>query len=155
MGPADFHDLAPLRILVHDPGATGLRLSVFLAPERLVEAARRLDLAGWSIEDITLLDVAEGFQAVYHFCHWTRPGRIALRALVAHDLARLPSLAGVFPGAEWHEREAADLFGLIFDGIPNARPLLLDADQAGLAPLRKGAGHRKSLDAMLPAGTEA
>ncbi len=152
MDQALFRDLAPSRILAHDPATTGLSLSVFLAPERLIEAAKRLDSEGWSIDDLTTLDVAEGFEAIYHFSHWLQPGLVALRVLVPHDDPRLPSLAAVFPGAEWHERESADFYGLTFDNIPNARPLLLDADQVGLAPLCKEAKARKPLDSLLPAG---
>jgi NADH-quinone oxidoreductase subunit C len=46
------------------------------------------------------------------------------------------SVVGVWPTADWHEREAWDLFGIPFDGHPNLRRLLMDDDWEG-HPLRK------------------
>jgi NADH-quinone oxidoreductase subunit C len=48
----------------------------------------------------------------------------------------LASIAGVFPAARWHERETAEMFGVVFDGHPDARPLLLHSAPV-LPPLRK------------------
>ena len=53
---------------------------------------------------------------------------------VAYDEA-LPSIAAVYAGAAWHEREIHEMFGLAIDGHPDLRPLLLDG--SGGAPLRK------------------
>ena len=48
----------------------------------------------------------------------------------------LPSISSVFPGADWHEREAAEMFGITFDGHPNPGPLYLpDAFEGN--PLQK------------------
>ncbi|HSJ27754.1 MAG TPA: NADH-quinone oxidoreductase subunit C [Acidimicrobiia bacterium] len=54
------------------------------------------------------------------------------------DLAdpRVESLVSVFPGADWHEREAHDMFGIVFDGHPGLEPLYLPNGFAG-HPLRK------------------
>ncbi len=49
---------------------------------------------------------------------------------------RVPTLRGVFAGAAWHERQAAEMFGLAFDGHPDPAPLLLPAG-GGPHPLRK------------------
>ncbi|MGA2872216.1 MAG: NADH-quinone oxidoreductase subunit C [Candidatus Dormibacteria bacterium] len=69
-----------------------------------------------------------------------------LRSLVFNDLAwisvlaseetAVPSLAGIFPGLEWHERECYDLFGIRFTGHPNLTRILLPDDWEG-HPLRK------------------
>ena len=40
----------------------------------------------------------------------------------------VPSLTGHYPAADWHEREAAEMFGFVFDGHPNPRNLLLEED---------------------------
>ena len=58
-----------------------------------------------------------------------------LQTFVPRDHARLDSLAGVFAGAGWHEREAAELFGIEFVG-GDPRRLLLDPGFVG-TPLRK------------------
>lgn len=59
-----------------------------------------------------------------------------LRTRCPRDDARLPSLTAVFAGAGWHEREAAEMFGLVFDGHPAPTPLLLPDGFQG-HPLRK------------------
>jgi NADH-quinone oxidoreductase subunit C len=69
-----------------------------------------------------------------------------LRSLVHNDLARLcvragettpvPSLARLYPGLEWHERECYDLFGLNITDHPNLTRILLPDDWEG-HPLRK------------------
>ncbi len=49
---------------------------------------------------------------------------------------RLPSLADLHPAAAWHERETAEMFGVVFDGHPDPRPLLRRTMLGG-PPLRK------------------
>lgn len=54
---------------------------------------------------------------------------------VAADSPRIPSLSGMFPGADWHERETAEMFGIDFVGRESTDPLLLR--EATNPPLRK------------------
>jgi NADH-quinone oxidoreductase subunit C len=61
--------------------------------------------------------------------------RVRLQAWV-DDGESVPSLVSVWPTADWHEREAWDLFGIRFDGHPNHRRILMDDDWDG-HPLRK------------------
>ncbi len=66
-----------------------------------------------------------------------QPGlRLRIVAGVPGDDPRAPSLTGVFPGANFYEREAYDLFGIRFDGHPELTRLLLPDDWEG-HPLRK------------------
>jgi NADH-quinone oxidoreductase subunit C len=59
-----------------------------------------------------------------------------LKVLCDADDPRCPTLTGVWPGASWHEREAAELFGIVFEGHPHPVKLLLPEQFEG-HPLRK------------------
>ncbi len=120
----------------HEFARTGLTLSAVFAPDKLAEAVRALYQAGYFLEDLSALEAKEGLLVTYHFASTADPGRVALRALADGD-GELPSIAGIYQGAEWHEREAADFFGLRFVGNPNPVPLLLPPDFPGAPPLRK------------------
>jgi NADH-quinone oxidoreductase subunit C len=76
---------------------------------------------------------------VYHLMSIPHGHRIVLKAFVSRDLAAttaLPSVADVWHSAEWHEREAYDLFGFRFVGHPDMRRILMPEDWEG-HPLRK------------------
>ncbi len=77
-----------------------------------------------------------GFQIVAHL--WSVPLRhgVLLRTTVTRESARLASLVPVFPGAAWHERETFEMFGVVFDGHPDLKKLLLPDEFEG-NPLRK------------------
>jgi NADH-quinone oxidoreductase subunit C len=49
----------------------------------------------------------------------------------------VPSIASIYPAADWHERETRDMFGIVFEGHPNLVPLLLPDDMTDHFPLRK------------------
>jgi NADH-quinone oxidoreductase subunit C len=76
------------------------------------------------------------FSVSYHLLG-VRAGapRVRLQAWV-DDGEHVPSLVGVWPTADWHEREAFDLMGIRFDGHPNHRRILMEDDWEG-HPLRK------------------
>ena len=77
-----------------------------------------------------------GFDVVVRL--WSVASRhgVHLRTRCPREDARVPSLTGVFGGAAWHEREAAEMFGIAFDGHPDPSPLLLPDGFEG-HPLRK------------------
>lgn len=73
---------------------------------------------------------------VYNLCSVARRHRIALKVEVPADKAEVLSVSSVWPSANWHEREAYDLFGIVFTGHPDLRRILLPEDYPG-HPLRK------------------
>lgn len=135
-----------------DKGATGHVWSVFLAPSQIVKAARKLYEAEYSLEDVLALDFEEGFLVLYHFNRFSIDERVTLRVLVSRDNPTVPSIAGIFHGAEWHERETRDFHGVNFEGNPNLVPLLMPAEDVDVHPLVKTAKVRKSIKDILALG---
>lgn len=75
------------------------------------------------------------FDVVYHLLSPYRNTRVRVK-VEADDVEPVPSVTGVFPGALWFEREAYDLYGMLFSGHPDLRRLLTDYGFDG-HPLRK------------------
>jgi NADH-quinone oxidoreductase subunit C len=77
------------------------------------------------------------YAAVLHLLSFTHNWRVRLRCFCADDVFPvLPSLVEVWPGINWFEREAFDLFGIVFDGHPDLRRILTDYGFIG-HPFRK------------------
>jgi NADH-quinone oxidoreductase subunit C len=91
-----------------------------------------------SFIDITAIDWPgreQRFEVVYHFLSPKLNRRIRVKIEVAENAA-VASIIGVFPGADWFERETYDLYGIAFTGHPDMRRLLTDYGFEG-HPLRK------------------
>jgi NAD(P)H-quinone oxidoreductase subunit J len=66
-----------------------------------------------------------------------RPEEVRLKVFLPRDGAlTIPSLYGLFRGADWQERETFDMFGIVYDGHPHPKRLLMPEDWKGF-PLRK------------------
>jgi len=77
------------------------------------------------------------FAAVYHLLSLAHNWRLRVRAFAQDDdFPVLPSVIDVWPAANWFEREAFDLYGIVFDGHPDLRRLLTDYGFVG-HPFRK------------------
>lgn len=91
-----------------------------------------------SIVDVCGVDYPEReqrFDVVYHLLSPHRNQRIRVK-LETDDTEPVPSIAGLFPGADWFEREVYDLYGVLFTGHPDLRRILTDYGFDG-HPLRK------------------
>jgi NADH-quinone oxidoreductase subunit C len=75
------------------------------------------------------------FDVVYHLLSPRRNQRVRIKCEADEDTA-VPSAVHVFPAANWFEREAYDMYGLLFSGHPDLRRLLTDYGFQG-HPLRK------------------
>jgi NADH-quinone oxidoreductase subunit C len=80
---------------------------------------------------------AEGMEVVYHLMSLNKNHEVAIKAKLPSENLHIPSVASVWNAANWHEREARDMFGIIFDGHPHLVPLLLPEDMTDHFPLRK------------------
>jgi NADH-quinone oxidoreductase subunit C len=76
------------------------------------------------------------FEVNYHLFSTTTYHRLRLKVLLNEDDVHVPTVTGVWRTANWHERETYDLVGIIFDGHPDLRRILLPDDWQGHA-LRK------------------
>jgi NADH-quinone oxidoreductase subunit C len=77
------------------------------------------------------------FAVVVHLLSLANNRRIRLRCFATdNDLPVVPSLTGLYPVADWFEREAFDLFGIVFEGHPDLRRILTDYGFVG-HPFRK------------------
>ncbi len=91
------------------------------------------------LSSITAADhfpVEPRFELNYHLVSIPRRTKVRLRVRVPGDNPVIESVTPVWPGANWMEREAFDLFGIRFEGHPNLRRILLPEDWEG-HPLRK------------------
>ncbi|MBX2999292.1 MAG: NADH-quinone oxidoreductase subunit D [Caldilineaceae bacterium] len=111
---------------------------VYVKPERLVELATFIKtdekLAYETLIDVTAVDrlrlpIGEDearFQGIYQFRSYGRKKMLTVASpATGGDQPHLPSLTGVFRGATWPERESYDLMGVVYDGHPDLRRILM------------------------------
>ncbi|MEV6642019.1 NADH-quinone oxidoreductase subunit C [Amycolatopsis sp. NPDC051371] len=119
-------------------------ITFYVAREKLVEIAKVLrDDGGLRFELLSSVsgvdygvDVPQRLHAVYHFTSLTYRRRIRLEVTLDVEDAHVPSLVGLYPTADWQEREAWDMFGIVFDGHPALTRILMPDDWDG-HPQRK------------------
>jgi NADH-quinone oxidoreductase subunit C len=76
------------------------------------------------------------FEVVYHLYSYPHAHGFVLKAQLPREDPRVPTVEGVWPVANWHEREGYDMFGVTFEGHSDPRRILLPDDWEG-HPLRK------------------
>ncbi len=76
------------------------------------------------------------FAVIYHLISYKHNSRLRIRAFVDEDMPRIDSVVSVWRCADWYEREAFDLYGIIFEGHPDLRRILTDYGFIG-HPFRK------------------
>ncbi len=121
-----------------DAAKRGCQLDVSIAPAQAPATAECLAAHGFGIDTVTGVDWLEAgeMEVVYDFFHFLSPVHVVVRTRVPRTAPEVPTITRVFPGANWHERETHDFFGIRFAGHPDLSPLLLPED-ATYHPLRK------------------
>ena len=116
--------------------------TIYVPADRLVETCRALrdaeTLRFTTIIEITAADYIPRqprFEVVYHLLSIPRRKRLRLKVRV-QDGSTLPTVQEVWKGAGWPEREVWDMFGIVFEGHPDLRRLLMPDDWEG-HPARK------------------
>ena len=116
---------------------------LYLPADRLVEACTflrddpELDFAMLSwIGGIDWLPRDPRFEVAYNLLSLSRIARVTLKVRLSEENPRVPTVTGVWPTANWHERETYDFYGIEFIGHPDLTRILLPEDWVGW-PLRK------------------
>src|SRR6516164_2655498 len=106
----------PVGQAVESKATVGVVLNLPLELQAVDYAAEVLDKEGFSLDTITGVDwMAEAqMEVVYDYFHANRGLRVVVRTRVARDNPEVPTISKVFQGANWHERETHDFFGIRF-----------------------------------------
>ncbi|WP_137135125.1 NADH-quinone oxidoreductase subunit C [Rhizobium sp. FKY42] len=107
-----------------------IALLTFLRDDVQARYVNLVDIAG-----VDWPQRARRFDVVYHLLSPSQNARIRVKVQCGEDEA-IPSACAVYPGADWFEREAWDLYGILFTGHPDLRRILTDYGFEG-HPLRK------------------
>ena len=114
-----------------------------VARERIVEVCTfvrdteglRYDL----LADVFGIDLNEApgrYAVVYNVYSTSTHHRMRLKVVLGGDRPSIPTVTGVWPAANWHERETFDMFGIVFEGHPDLRRLYMP-EEFEYYPLRK------------------
>jgi len=129
-----------LKEIAKDATYDRAELTLTVAREDVVAACETLKAAGYNFfEDVTCVDWYPSeprFQIAYHLLSFGMKERICLVVRLDSGSASLDSITGVWPAANFYEREIFDLFGVHFGGHPNMTRIMMPTDWVG-HPLRK------------------
>ena len=117
--------------------------TVVIARDELLEALAWLrDETGVQLDALSSVTATHwpnrdpAFWVVYELRSTALAQRLRVKVPVRDDDQHVPSVTGMFPTANWHERETFDMYGIVFDGHPDLTRILMPADWVG-HPLRK------------------
>lgn len=125
--------------------------TALISRDKIVEAAKFLKedpeldfnvLIDLTAVDCLKLDRSHRFEVVYHFYSIAKKHRVRLKVPLTEEDPSVDTLTGLWPGANWFEREAWDMFGVKFNGHPNLQRILMYDEFQGHA-LRKDYPVRK------------
>jgi NADH-quinone oxidoreductase subunit C len=110
-------------------------LTISVEPDNIVADVQCQFISMIDVCGVDYPSRAKRFDVVYHLLSPRQNLRVRLKVQTDEDTP-VPSLTGVYPGADWFEREAYDMYGILFSGHPDLRRLLTDYGFEGY-PLRK------------------
>ena len=126
-------------IVERDYKVHGYHLDAQVDSSQLLDAVAIVDKNEFFIESITGVDWIKDneLEIIYDFCRYDFDlCRVVIRTRVDRENPVVPTITTIYDGANWHERETHDFFGIKFDGHPHLIPLLLPED-ADFHPLLK------------------
>lgn len=129
----------PNGLLERNYAVHGYNLDAQVDPDQLLAAVQILDDAEFFIESITGVDwiKEDQLEVIYDFSRYDfEVCRVVIRTRVDRKAPVVPTITNIYAGANWHERETHEFFGIKFEGHPHLIPLLLPED-ADFHPLLK------------------
>lgn len=137
---ADNAAVKALSSLATDAKFDRAELTITVARENIIAACKAVQQAGYNfLEDVTAVDWYPSeprFQITYHILSHSLKARVRLAVRLNEGDTVIDSIVGVWPSANFYEREVFDLFGVRFSGHPNLRRIMMPEDWQG-HPLRK------------------
>lgn len=128
-----------------DVNRVGYHVRVSLEATQVRPFAQWLLSEGFFIDFLTAVDVSPSTQLIYQFAHYAGACRINARVSLPGS-GGIDTISDIYQGANWHERETRDFFGVVFSGHPNLVPLILCDEDKDLKPLLKKEAARKPLE---------
>lgn len=132
-----------------EQAARGWHINVRLQARHLLDCADLLLAHEFYLSFLTAVHVRPDCEIVYQFGHFETPCRIMVRVSAGAEKA-VPSIANIFHGAAWHEREVHDFFGVGFAGHPRMQSLILSREDRNFNPLLKDDAHLKPSADIFP-----
>jgi NADH-quinone oxidoreductase subunit C len=137
---ADHAAIQGLSSLITDAKWDRGELTLTVAPESIIAACEAAKSSGYNFfEDLTAVDwypTEPRFQLSYSLLSFQLKQRIRLVARLSGDAPAIDSITGVWPAANFYEREVFDLFGITFAGHPRLTRIMMPDNWNG-HPLRK------------------
>ena len=136
-------------------GKCGYHIEAKIMDSQVREFAQMMLDSQFYLDFVTAVHVTPTLQIVYQYGHFDQACRVNVKAM-ADSEGSIPTIADIFHGANWHERETHDFYGVFFKGNPDLRTLILSEEDADLKPLLKKEDKLVSVDAITrKAGEEA
>lgn len=129
-GKVTGHVLANGELTLHAEAASIVEVVTFLREDAECDFLSFVDVCGADYPERE-----KRFDVVYHLLSPRHVRRVRIKVQAGED-ETVPSIVGVFPGANWFEREAYDMYGIVFTDHPDLRRILTDYGFSG-HPLRK------------------
>ena len=110
---------------------------IIIKGEDILEVAKTL--VGMEFDHLSAIsgvEYGDRMECAYHIWSYSKRELVTVKAVISKDNPKIDSLTPVWKSADWHERETYDLMGIVFEGHPDLRRILLPDDFKG-HPLRK------------------
>lgn len=120
-----------------DYSQCGYDYDIKLKAQDIHAFAEQMLVAGFYLVSVTAVHAKPAIEVVYQFAIvGGKRCRVIARTAVEED-GTVPTISDVYTGANWHEREVRDFYGVVFAGHPNLEPLILAEEDADMKPLLK------------------